>query len=101
MTLQRGQDPGDIPAVSCRVPALPVKNLNGTGPVHPALAGNGWRSQKEHPWVLRGRARDGMNRQTSLSPCRDDGHPDVCCWTACLPDPCAQAHPAPATRQQE
>lgn len=22
-----------------RVPALPVKNLNGTGPVHPALAG--------------------------------------------------------------
>ncbi|XP_027527822.1 E3 ubiquitin-protein ligase DTX1-like, partial [Neopelma chrysocephalum] len=23
----------------CRVPALPVKNLNGTGPVHPALAG--------------------------------------------------------------
>uniref|UniRef100_A0A8C6ZW55 E3 ubiquitin-protein ligase n=1 Tax=Nothoprocta perdicaria TaxID=30464 RepID=A0A8C6ZW55_NOTPE len=25
--------------VPCRVPALPVKNLNGTGPVHPALAG--------------------------------------------------------------
>lgn len=24
-----------------RVPALPVKNLNGTGPVHPALAGKG------------------------------------------------------------
>ena len=24
---------------SSRVPALPVKNLNGTGPVHPALAG--------------------------------------------------------------
>lgn len=24
---------------SLRVPALPVKNLNGTGPVHPALAG--------------------------------------------------------------
>lgn len=25
-----------------RVPALPVKNLNGTGPVHPALAGEVW-----------------------------------------------------------
>lgn len=48
MTLQKGRDPGDIPAVSCRVPALPVKNLNGTGPVHPALAGNGW-GPIEHP----------------------------------------------------
>lgn len=24
---------------SCSVPALPVKNLTGSGPVHPALAG--------------------------------------------------------------
>uniref|UniRef100_A0A452SWV3 E3 ubiquitin-protein ligase n=1 Tax=Ursus americanus TaxID=9643 RepID=A0A452SWV3_URSAM len=37
--------PGDRRRSSCalfsplRVPALPVKNLNGTGPVHPALAG--------------------------------------------------------------
>lgn len=35
----------------CRVPALPVKNLNGTGPVHPALAGergpaSGWATMR-------------------------------------------------------
>nr|XP_021554236.1 E3 ubiquitin-protein ligase DTX1 [Neomonachus schauinslandi] len=29
----------DTAALGVRVPALPVKNLNGTGPVHPALAG--------------------------------------------------------------
>ncbi|XP_068767339.1 E3 ubiquitin-protein ligase DTX1 isoform X2 [Struthio camelus] len=31
--------PGRRAAVPAGVPALPVKNLNGTGPVHPALAG--------------------------------------------------------------
>ncbi|NXM11139.1 DTX1 ligase, partial [Ploceus nigricollis] len=31
-------EPLPVPS-PCRVPALPVKNLNGTGPVHPALAG--------------------------------------------------------------
>ncbi len=29
----------DLFPVICRVPALPVKNLTGSGPVHPALAG--------------------------------------------------------------
>ncbi|XP_035754268.1 E3 ubiquitin-protein ligase DTX1 [Egretta garzetta] len=34
------QHAGPIPHIPMdRVPALPVKNLNGTGPVHPALAG--------------------------------------------------------------
>lgn len=34
-----------------RVPALPVKNLNGTGPVHPALAGEiqPWRDARAGP----------------------------------------------------
>ncbi|NXV70393.1 DTX1 ligase, partial [Molothrus ater] len=36
---QRGAGLGARAAVPPGVPALPVKNLNGTGPVHPALAG--------------------------------------------------------------
>ncbi|KAM7004671.1 E3 ubiquitin-protein ligase DTX1 [Passerculus sandwichensis] len=36
---QRGAELGARAAVPPGVPALPVKNLNGTGPVHPALAG--------------------------------------------------------------
>ncbi|NXL90201.1 DTX1 ligase, partial [Alectura lathami] len=35
----RGHSANPLPPISHRVPALPVKNLNGTGPVHPALAG--------------------------------------------------------------
>lgn len=34
-----GWSPAGISSHPHRVPALPVKNLNGTGPVHPALAG--------------------------------------------------------------
>lgn len=33
---------------SCRVPALPVKNLTGSGPLHPALAGEIEIDQIEH-----------------------------------------------------
>ncbi|KAM6052489.1 E3 ubiquitin-protein ligase DTX1 [Chlamydotis macqueenii] len=36
---QRGSGLGTRATVPPGVPALPVKNLNGTGPVHPALAG--------------------------------------------------------------
>ncbi|NXL67856.1 DTX1 ligase, partial [Chordeiles acutipennis] len=36
---QRGAGLGARATVPTGVPALPVKNLNGTGPVHPALAG--------------------------------------------------------------
>uniref|UniRef100_A0A8C9K658 E3 ubiquitin-protein ligase n=1 Tax=Panthera tigris altaica TaxID=74533 RepID=A0A8C9K658_PANTA len=50
-----------------RVPALPVKNLNGTGPVHPALAGE---IQPQ-----RGRRAGPTRRQPTCLPC---GPPTRC-----------------------
>jgi len=95
-----------------RVPALPVKNLNGTGPVHPALAGKGGpatgrASPRGDTGELGGRKAGWMavgwtdGRTAPLARRRDDGHPPVCRRAARLPDPCPQARPAPAARQQE
>lgn len=94
---------------SCSVPALPVKNLTGSGPFHPALAG-------QAALILQRMLRKGrffiddaffFPPLVCLCVCvlhiciRYDRYPDVRCRFARLSDPGPQAHTAPSTHQQE
>lgn len=68
------------------VPALPVKNLTGSGPVHPALAGH--TVLNTHICVYHVCLYSYLiSFSLSLCSCfRDDWYPDVCRWPPCVFD---------------
>lgn len=82
-------------SISYSVPTVPVKNLNGSSPVHPALAGKNLRmptSEKAGPFPP---------QTVFLFSSRDHWNPDECCRSARVSDPASETGPAPPTRQQE
>lgn len=93
--------------LSFRVPTVPVKNLNGSSPVHPALAG-------KYPHTeLTFKGLNMLNRESAISSSASIKTPlcfavfrhhrdsDECSRTSCVPDQTSKAGASPTTCQQE